>query len=399
MINVLFVDDDAHVLAGIRRSMRPLRNEWRMRCASSGDEALRLLQEAPVDVVVSDMRMPEMDGQAFLCQVRELYPGAVRIVLSGQTDLEAALASVGVSHRFLDKPCDPDILAATVRRLLVVRDRVASTEVRSFVGAIGSLPATPSIIEQLNSALLARAVTNEELVAILERDPAVTAKLLQLANSGLIGTDHVVKDVRTAVESLGLATVRDLITATSAFSAFAPAAPHLCVVAERLKHHSLQVARLAVLIAGESSRQAFSAGILHDIGELIIAAHAPEQWTEVNDLTATGIGRSAAEKAVLGVDHAEIGSYLLALWGLPVTLYEAVAWHHDARESTPWSMAPVHAVFVAESLVDHPGTIPDHLDRAYLDALGLDEEHLSGLIQSDAMRSDPIKQQAGRTPA
>jgi HD-like signal output (HDOD) protein len=384
MIDVLFVDDDAHVLAGIRRSMRPLRNEWQMRYASSGDEALRLLEEAPADVVVSDMRMPGMDGQAFLGLVRDRYPSAVRIVLSGQTDLEAALTSVGVSHRFLDKPCAPDILAATVRRMLIVRDRVTSTEVRNFVGAIGSLPATPSIIDQLNGALLAPALANEELAAILERDPAVTAKLLQLANSGLIGTDHVIKDVRSAVEWLGLATVRDLITATSVFSAFAPSAPHLSVVAEQLEHHSVQVARLAALIAGESSRQVFSAGILHDIGELIIAAHAPERWNEVNELTATGVGRSAAEKAVLGVDHAEIGSYLLALWGLPASLYEAVAWHHDARECTPWSMAPLHAVFVAESLVDHHGKIPDHLDGAYLDALGLDEEYLCGLMQSDA---------------
>jgi HD-like signal output (HDOD) protein len=363
MIEVMFVDDEAHVLAALRRSLHHLKKQWRMRFASSAAEALEQLQETPADVVVSDMRMPGMNGQVFLCHVRDRWPGAIRVVLSGQTELESALASVDVSHRFLDKPCGPDVLEETVQRLLVIRERIGSPRVREFVGAIGSLPSTPSVIAELNSALLDPQVTNHAVVAILERDPAVTAKLLQLANSALLGIDEPVNDVATAVDCLGIAAVRDLATATAAFSALSPSSPDLSSFTEQLESHSLRVALLAAEIAGEDvAKQAFAAGMLHDIGQLIVAANAPEQWAEINTLVATGIARPTAELSVLGVTHAEIGSYLLALWGLPGSLYEAVAWHHDAPAHTPWAMAPVHAVHLAEHVLEHDGGVLAHLD-------------------------------------
>jgi HD-like signal output (HDOD) protein len=381
MIEVMFVDDEAHVLAALRRSLHHLKKQWRMRFASSAAEALEQLQETPADVVVSDMRMPGMNGQVFLCHVRDRWPGAIRVVLSGQTELESALASVDVSHRFLDKPCGPDVLEETVQRLLVIRERIGSPRVREFVGAIGSLPSTPSVIAELNSALLDPQVTNHAVVAILERDPAVTAKLLQLANSALLGIDEPVNDVATAVDCLGIAAVRDLATATAAFSALSPSSPDLSSFTEQLESHSLRVALLAAEIAGEDvAKQAFAAGMLHDIGQLIVAANAPEQWAEINTLVATGIARPTAELSVLGVTHAEIGSYLLALWGLPGSLYEAVAWHHDAPAHTPWAMAPVHAVHLAEHVLEHDGGVLAHLDPEYVSALGVGT-HLAAVAE------------------
>jgi putative nucleotidyltransferase with HDIG domain len=381
MIEVMFVDDEPHVLAGLRRSLRHLRGEWRMRFAATGADALQQLQEAPADVVVSDMRMPGMEGQTFLRHVRDRYPEAIRVVLSGQTELDVALASVGVSHRFLDKPCNPETLAATIQRLLAVRERIGNRQVRAFVGSIGSLPSTPSIIAELNTALLEPQVAADAVVAVLERDPAVTAKLLQLANSSLLGAGQPVQDVRTAVDCLGPANVRDLAGAAAAFSAFSPASPQLSAAIEDLERHSLEVARLAAAIAGDDSRQAFSAGMLHDIGRLIIASHAPQPWAEINRLIESGCDQRTAEEAVLGVGHAEIGSYLLALWGLPASLYEAVAWHHDPLECTPWTMAPVHAVHLAERFIDHQGALLDHLDPAYASALGVGEHLISVALQ------------------
>jgi len=98
MRRVLFVDDEPRILEGLRRMLRSQRNEWEMAFAPGGGAALAIMEAAPFDVVVSDMRMPEMDGATLLTQVRNLYPQVVRIVLSGHAELSAALRVVPVAH-------------------------------------------------------------------------------------------------------------------------------------------------------------------------------------------------------------------------------------------------------------------------------------------------------------
>jgi response regulator RpfG family c-di-GMP phosphodiesterase len=115
---VLFVDDEPHVLEGIQRT---LRNQLELKTAPSGAEALRLMGESgPFAVVVSDMRMPAMNGAQFLAKVREQEPDTVRMILSGQADLEATIAAVNDGHiyRFLTKPCPTDQLYAAVEDAL-----------------------------------------------------------------------------------------------------------------------------------------------------------------------------------------------------------------------------------------------------------------------------------------
>jgi response regulator RpfG family c-di-GMP phosphodiesterase len=111
---VLFVDDEQNVLDGIQRS---LRKHIAVQTATSGADGLRLLRETgPFALVVSDMRMPSMNGAQFLTKVREQEPEAVRMILSGQADLEATIAAVNDGHiyRFLSKPCSPEKLLAAV---------------------------------------------------------------------------------------------------------------------------------------------------------------------------------------------------------------------------------------------------------------------------------------------
>jgi response regulator RpfG family c-di-GMP phosphodiesterase len=111
---VLFVDDEPNVLEGIQRT---LRKQVELQTATSGAEALRLMRETgPFALVVSDMRMPAMNGTQFLAKVREQQPDTVRMILSGQADLEDTIAAVNEGHiyRFLSKPCPSDRLLAAV---------------------------------------------------------------------------------------------------------------------------------------------------------------------------------------------------------------------------------------------------------------------------------------------
>ena len=101
---LLFVDDDPAVLQGLRRMLRVMADEWEMSFAESGQQALQMMKKVPVDMVVSDMRMPGMDGAQLLKEVKNNFPGTIRIILSGYVDETAIIRSSGSVHQFLSKP-------------------------------------------------------------------------------------------------------------------------------------------------------------------------------------------------------------------------------------------------------------------------------------------------------
>jgi len=137
MKSVLFVDDEPRILDGLRRMLHGQRRVWDMGFATSGDEALRAMATQPFDVVVSDMRMPAMDGAVLLGEVQRLYPRTVRIVLSGHADLEASMRSVRVSHQYLTKPCDADFLKEVVERACGLESVLGDRVLRETLGEVG----------------------------------------------------------------------------------------------------------------------------------------------------------------------------------------------------------------------------------------------------------------------
>jgi response regulator RpfG family c-di-GMP phosphodiesterase len=138
---ILLVDDEVAILDGLRRQ---LRKKFTVHTANSGTEALELLKSEPVAVVVSDMRMPQMDGATFLARVRPLYPNVVRILLTGQADTQAAISAVneGQIYRFLTKPCPPDVLLEEItngvelNRLMTAEKELLRTTLRRTVEAL-----------------------------------------------------------------------------------------------------------------------------------------------------------------------------------------------------------------------------------------------------------------------
>src|ERR1017187_6368046 len=110
MKNLLFVDDEVRVLQGLQRQLYGMRNEWNMNFKEGGAKALDFMASAPVDVIVTDMMMPGMDGAQLLTEVMKRHPDTIRIVLSGHADREAILRLVGPAHQYLSKPCDAEEL-------------------------------------------------------------------------------------------------------------------------------------------------------------------------------------------------------------------------------------------------------------------------------------------------
>jgi response regulator RpfG family c-di-GMP phosphodiesterase len=184
---ILLVDDEQAILDGLRRQ---LRKKFTVHTAAGGAEALALLESEPVTVVVSDMRMPQMNGATFLSKVRTLYPDVVRILLTGQADTQAAITAVneGQIYRFLTKPCPPEVLveeiasAVELNRLFTVERELLSTTLRRTVEALTTTLSLAQPLAFARAVRMARVVT--QLAQALELDDPweveVTAMLAQL---------------------------------------------------------------------------------------------------------------------------------------------------------------------------------------------------------------------------
>lgn len=321
MNSILFVDDEQDILDGLRSVLRCERARWRMSFALGGEAALAALEAGTFDVIVTDMRMPGMDGLALLEAVRDRHPSVARVVLSGQADLPVVMSASAIAHQYLVKPCEPESLRAVVERALVLQAVLGDPQVRALVGGLGTLPSAPAAYRALSAALGDPDVEIRALAAIVEQDVGLSSRALQLANSAYLGLAQRVSSIEAALRCLGLNTVRHLSLSVEVFRSFGSDAG-----LDALERHALLTARIARALApgGAAGEAAFAAGLLHDAGKLVLLSRAPAAIEPARG----GAARAAAERAALGADHAGIGAYLLGLWDLPHDVVEPVAFHH-----------------------------------------------------------------------
>ena len=389
---ILFIDDDPMVLQGLQRMLRNMRNEWNMVFASSGKEALDLMAAAAFDVVVSDMRMPGMNGAELLNEVMKRYPQTVRLILSGHADEQLIMRCVGTTHQYLSKPCEPDALKAVVARASSVGASLQNEKLKRLIAKMDQIPSVPTLYVKVTEKLQKPETPIEEVAELIAQDMAMTAKILKLVNSAFFGLRHEVADPQEAVTYLGLNTVKTLVLGIGAFNQFEQS--NLGVFSlDVLWQHSLQTAdaarKIVALEFGDArfSEECLTAAILHDVGRLVLAANLPELYEQALELAKTNrLPMLQAETRVFGADHAEAGGYLLGLWGLPVPVVEAIALHHRPSLSAAEGLTPLTVVHVADALawMKHPaleGVLPPELDEAYLRHLGL-ENRVGDWMQS-----------------
>ncbi|MEQ1690560.1 MAG: response regulator [Gemmatimonas sp.] len=360
MKHILFVDDDQAVLDGLRDMLRKQRQRWVMTFVSSGEQALAHLETNSVDLIVSDMRMPGMDGVALLTKVKALYPETARIVLSGYAEREAVIGALPVAHQFLSKPCSSDTICAVIERVCGLNALLQDLRVRRVIGSLSALPSLPQTYWEITKAAQQPDVTLSALGDIVEKDPAITIKLLQLVNSSYFGLAHAQTSVRQSVSYLGTALLKGLALTAHVFStASIPEVAGFSL--EALQQHSVLVSRLARRLLTDRTRAetAFTAALVHDIGKIVLAISLPERYAEVlRAIARTGRPDHVEELEVFGVTHAEVGAYLLGLWGLPLDIVEAVAYHHHPENALPTDT--LIALHVADALTYPPaGPTPD----------------------------------------
>lgn len=401
---ILFVDDEKGVLDGLRRSLYGQRNEWNMRFALGGAEALAILENQTIDVIVTDMRMPGMDGAALLDRVRTLQPETARIVLSGFSEREAIFRTVGPAHQYYVKPCQPQVLVEAIRRALSVRRTLHSPALLALVAGATSIPALPHALTALFAELQSPNGSASEAARIISSDVGLTVNLLKLTNSGFFYIPSAITDVLQAVKMLGFEMLRALTVMAGIFEAFRCGGID-CEVLQKLEQRSLQIGALARKI-GETSGlgqaaldQTQCAGMLAHVGSLLLFSNWPDAMAEVRrGLDRSGGGIIAAERNALGATHAELGGVLLGLWGFTDPVVEAVLYHHEPSRCEYHSnaeLSPLVAVHAAQHLIkpvpagaDSMTAWTDGLDMAFLGRVGATERIAAWAKIADTVRKE-----------
>lgn len=355
MKKILFVDDEPRVLQGLQRQLHGMRLEWDMHFIDSAAKALERMATEPFEVIVTDMKMPGMDGAQLLGEVMRLHPPTIRLVLSGHADRDAVLRLVGPAHQYLCKPCNAEELRSAIRRALALRDLLSNDQLKELASRVRSLPSLPALHEQLTGEMAKPEPSLEKVAEIISRDPGMTAKVLQLVNSAFFGLPEPASTAADAVFFLGLTTIRALVLSLQVFSLFDTRSVKT-FSADELARHSWRTGILARQLcrtaapARKMEDQCFLAGLLHDVGRLILADGLPGPYEAIlKQASESGRPAGEIEREQFGATHAELGAYLLGLWGLPNPVVEAVALHHQEVDyDAPFS--PTAAVQIADAL-------------------------------------------------
>jgi HD-like signal output (HDOD) protein/ActR/RegA family two-component response regulator len=382
---IIFVDDEPMVLKGLQRTLRKMRGEWEMTFTSSSKEALDILGTGSFDVIVSDLRMPEMDGMQLLAEVKSKHPQVVRIILSGQVEQESTFKSVQVAHQSLSKPCDADILKHTLNKLFGLRNLLEDESIKRIVSQTETLPSLPEVYTDVISELQSSDPSVRKVAEIISADLAMTAKILQVVNSAFFGLVRKINNPREAVMMLGTETIKALVLSVKIFSQFNHK-KFAWFNFDELFNHSMSVSMFAQTISKQEHLEqtlvnnSLMAGMFHDLGKLILVANFQEPYQKV--LTEAGKTRQNLwdlEIERFGTSHAEIGAYLMGLWGLEYPVIEAIAFHHRPGKSLSNSTGLLTAVHFGDAfdrLKKDPNDLNgenglQQLDRGYLDNLGV----------------------------
>jgi HD-like signal output (HDOD) protein len=375
---IVFVDDEQELLDSLRVRLHKRRSSWDMVFVNSAAAAFESMAAQPADLIVTDVRMPGMDGRELLSTVKTRWPQTVRLVLSGFAEQAQLLQLVSLAQQYLSKPCNTQQLENTIERCLQLQSLLDGEQLRSVVGRVSSLPTMPKVYAQLQTALADPGVSTKMVADIIAHDPAIATKVLQVVNSAFFRQPKPITRIKDAVAHLGFGSIRNLVMSAEIFSKW-DGAGSPGVDSEELQMHALATATACAALAAPTSlaEDAWLVGLIHDIGYWVLIQQNPSHLQRaLAEAQQQGISSYDAERQVIGATHAEAGAYLLGLWGLPIPLVEAVAFHHTPRAVAQSSFDLLGILVTAHALLGNHqhalqinGEMSNEFDEAYFISL------------------------------
>jgi HD-like signal output (HDOD) protein len=355
--------------------------KWSWTHAATGLQALDLLTRSSYDAVVADHGLTDLSGLQILNQVLSQWPRTQRVMLADLGDLETLLRCVGGPHQFLARPAEAQRLLTVLARAFKLDLWLPNQAVRKLLGRLPALPSTSgdyhAIVEALQSGDLDQAADR------IAADPPLAAKTLQLANSAVWGPPLDEAHPGRCARELGLSNLRSLLLLSHTYSAYRDLAGTGFDVATFVAHArqtsqlSRRIAETEEAVNDSLADQAAGAGLLHNLGKLALAVNLPDKYRQVQAFRAERRMSSwEAEQVVFGATHGEVGASLLALWGLPMPVIEAVAFHHHPTCLLTSTFSPLTAVHVAVAFLSCPSLelARQKIDIGYLATVQVDHQ-------------------------
>jgi HD-like signal output (HDOD) protein len=360
-MRLVLLDNDHHVADAHRRALRVVRPEWEVVLVASPSAALDALAQAPTDVFIAELGSPAAKGVALFEDVKQRWPATIRLALSEFAERQVALRLERSVHRFLHKPCDTFLLAMLIERACTLRNAVSQPDVLEAIGGMEAIPRPPVTVQALEKVLADPDAGVIAVAAVVNRDAALTARLLRVVNSSFFGVGRQVTRVDAAVNFLGVSLVRAIALADGATRSFKVSPDALDL--DDWNMHAVRVAtaarEIALAVAPHDrslADEAFLAGLLHDVGQVVLAGVAPQRWMELERAAAAeSLPLNDIERRMNRVSHAVVGAYLLSLWALPSSVVEAVAFHHTPERLSGSMFDATIAVHLADALAARAG--------------------------------------------
>jgi putative nucleotidyltransferase with HDIG domain len=388
---VLLVGLEPLLLSSSAASTRGSGSSWSLTRVGNGTQALEFVDHNEVEAVVVEPRLPDMSGLRLLDQIMQRRPAVHRFILVDFNDHEAVGPGVSAAHFLLTKPFRLDELELALERAARVTVWFGREPILQIMRRLRKVPSPPLLYYQIVAEWQSPSASLERLAELIARDEASSARFLHMANGSLFGPPRLVGRTDEAVTFLGAESTASLLLLAHVCAQFDRVSPYLFSVDE-LCRHSLATARLARAIARaerqdeETTDQTFMAGLLHDIGKLVLAANAPEMFTRIQREVQIGLSTCCeAEQENFGLTHAEVGAWLAGIWGLPSPVVQAIGFHHQPHRSEETEFCPLDGVHAAD-VIEHE--IQEDLPSASLPRLDVPSLLKKGLAGREQSWSD-----------
>jgi len=352
-LRILYVGDADCLPADLADYIGDMGDEWKVDAVADGNAAMFAVSNEPVDVIIAGPSLPDLTPPMLLGQIRTLRPETIRIALLPSAEVGSApsIRLIGVAHRLLPLPLSSETVLEAIHSLEELRDLLDSPRLRRAIGRVEHLPSPPHLYFALSRALEDDEGNSADIAQLVAGDPAIAAKVLQLCNSAFFSNGRSITDLRGAVTRLGLATLRDLVLASEVFSMKTGSN----VDRAALQQRALVASRLAARILPRTSAElGATAALLADVGLLLPGVRDEREPRRTDGEPDERPG------------HTEAGGYLMGLWGLPMPIVEAVAFHRQPQRSSLRTFWVPGAVHVATALAGN-----EPVDEDYLKSLGV----------------------------
>jgi len=373
-IRIMFVGDKSTIINPLKNMLEPVKEEWVLYYSGSSSEALTLLETNEVDMLVTDMHMPEYEGILILEKVKNLYPEVIRLVISGVKDRELMLKATQHVHQFLSMPDDPVMLKRKIEKIYSLQAYLHNPKITGLINSVKNLPGVPELYLQIEEEINKSNPSFKRIEELISKDIFMTIKILQLVNSAFFGLPVKIVNPLQAINFLGLGTIKSLVLMLHLFGSEDsnnPLSKHI----NKLWDHSLKVAKFSKMMAVEETsepkvvEETYIGGLLHDVGKIVLW-QIENYFEEIERIQKEyGITTTEAEYILYHTSHAEIGAYLLGIWGLPENLVEIVCFHHHPINSVPKTFGPLSMVHISDHILNH-----GILDQNYIDELKMNEK-------------------------